>query len=788
MLIWSKDSPQSVLAGIGQVLAHNQGIQVKVTDDFTTIPANTTGILCLGNDAKEAMAALNVVQKKRTIGSLRGRAWHLPSGVPVMFSYNPSIVEIDYGKFVDVMTDVAGMIRVMRTGKLEPQLGEYRYVTDFKETILGIDKVFRANGKKPVEVALDLETVGTDEFALPTSDHPGAYIVSIQITYALGKADVLYFKSRNAMLDWLDDPGNWEDLHWLLNSDMISLRGANLKYDLRWLARHGEFECTNFRFDTTLVGALLDENRPNGLDVHAKIYVPRLAGYSDEFDRTVDKSRMDLVPQGKLLGYAGGDTDACLEVSQRQREDLLKDRDLTAFYVNILHPAARAMEMVERGGVCVDLNAFNELESDLNTEALSLVTKARKIMGGRLYYKHMDAEFAGGINLTKASLIKDFMFSPMGLNLKPIDLTEKTQEPSTALEHLMKFQNVPEAAEFVGLLADFASVTKTLGTYVVGFRKHLRSDGRFHPSYWLFPGKKDEGEGGTVTGRLSCKDPAYQTIPKHTKWAKRIRRCYIAPDGFRVLECDYSQGELKVIACIAHEPNMLAAYLNDMDLHALTSGNFSGYDYAAMMKLKAEDPDLYDAIRQLGKAGNFGLIYGMSAEGFLEYAISNYGVKDLTLAAATDFRNGFFGQYTALPEYHKAYKAFAHKHGYVRSPLGRVRHLPLIHSPNREIRAKAERQAINSPVQGTLTDMMIWAVALSVKQGYHHEAPTFGLCHDAKNTYVPEDNWEIHVKRDLEIMENLPFEQVGWKPQLRFTADAKIGANLADLSKVKLAA
>lgn len=1045
MLIWSLEDKSSVLSGIGQVLAHNQDIPVNVTDDFAGIPPGVTGILCLGNDPKEAMSKCGVVPKNRTIGSLRGRVWHMPSGLPVMFSYNPSIVEIDYGKFVDTMTDVAGMFRVLRTGKLAPQLGDYKYVLDFKETIEVIKAKSELQGGRPVDVALDLETVGKDEFKLPdpANNHPGAYIVSIQVTHTTGSADVVYFKNRQAMLDWMADPDNHAQVEWLLNSPQVSLRGANLKYDLRWLAQHGKFECTNFKFDTSLVGALLDENRPNGLDVHAKIYVPRLAGYSDEFDRTVDKARMDLVPPEKLLPYAGGDTDACLEVSYRQREELLKDKDLSAFYVNILHPAARAMEMVERGGVCVDLDAFNQLEADLNTEALQLVTKARKLMGGRMYYKHMDEKFAGGINLTKASLLKDYFFSPMGLNLKPEMLTEKTQEPSTSLEHLMMFENIPEAAEFVKVYSEFASLTKTLSTYVVGFREHLRSDGRFHPSYWLFPGKKDDGDGGTVTGRLSCKDPAYQTLPKHTKWAKRIRRCYIAPPGFQVLECvapetgiltanleyvradslkpgdellafdeespggkgthrrfrtgivesseigmasrqrltfddgssqvvshghqflclygkekgwlnwrkvgaggkcigvgtriaapapvefadysweagylsamfdgegwvyganrrgwamgvaqkegttlekikrtllsftptfgmstngagvkcltvcdtydilslqmrvrperliakrayenkalsrgkmktvvrveelglgpvvclktstktyisdglashncDYSQGELKVIACIANEPNMLAAYQNNMDLHAITSGRFAGYTYDQMMAMKAKGEghpefDIYEAIRQLGKAGNFGLIYGMSAEGFLDYAISNYGVRDLTLKSATDFRNGFFEQYPVLIHYHDTYKRYARKHGYVRSPLGRIRHLPLINSNNREMRAKAERQAINSPVQATLTDMMIWALSLSVKQGWHLEAPTFGLCHDAKNTYVPEDNAEFHVKREIELMENLPFDKVGWKPQLKFTADAKIGPNLADLHKVKLTA
>src|SRR6185295_9889753 len=117
---------------------------------------------------------------------------------------------------------------------------------------------------------------------------------------------------------------------------------------------------------------------------------------------------------------------------------------------------------------------------------------------------------------------------------------------------------------------------------VIGFLEHLRSDGRFHPSYFLYVGDRhDKDEGGAKTGRLSCKAPAFQTIPKHTKWAKRIRRCFPAPPGYVVVERDYSQGELRVIACIADETNMIAAYRQGKDLHAKTAGPFRGYDYDA---------------------------------------------------------------------------------------------------------------------------------------------------------------------------------------------------------------
>jgi DNA polymerase I-like protein with 3'-5' exonuclease and polymerase domains len=798
-----------------------------------------------------------------------------------------------------------------------------------------------------------------------------------------------------------------------------------------------------------LVGSILDENRSNGLDVHAKIYVPRLAGYSDVFDRTANKARMDLEllkdPKG-FLNYSGGDPDATLSVANQQEIELLKDPYLTRFYVNILHPAARAFEKVESGGILVDTEAFRELHADLQAESIRLVTEAKKILGGRIVAKHADETKPGGMNITKASLIKDYMFSPMGLNLTPQMVTEKTKEPSSSLDHLLMFKDVPEASAFVQLMGDYASCTKTQSTFVEGFLEHLRSDGRFHPSFWFFAGNKDEGEGGTNTGRLSCKGPAFQcmvgstpvltrkgyvridkivsdegighevlthtgnwrrvvgvyrngvrpvfrvklssghaidctgnhpvltrrgwvktedlkihdvcyhtrtpnpgehvsdvlqlgsneeslpvvhfeglgelrrsrdnslrtlaevrefsgghggearrrvvdragererelrawelqvgtkdrateqsskheadhlersnsvrgpvgesvrdhegqpalspihwgndavcletfqecevvsiealgqeetfdltidschsfvangvvvhnTLPKHTKWAKRLRKCYIAPDGYVVMERDYSQGELKIVACVANETNMIEAYRNGMDLHALTSGRFAGYDYEAMMKLKKEDEATYDAIRQLGKAGNFGLLYGMGADGFWAYAVDNYGVKNFSLQDAAVFRTGFFEMYPALVTYHNTYKAMAKRDGKIYSPLGRVRHLPMINSSNRMERSKAERQAINSPIQATLSDLLLWTAAEEHAMGLSKLCPMFGACHDAAYSYVPEDRIDELVPQMLHVMENLPLEKVGWKPQLNFTADAKIGVNMAEMKK-----
>ena len=756
-------------------------------------PPNPKGdvVLCLGKVPHEYFTKQGILPKNRTITSLRGlphKANLWGREVLLMFSYSTGIGAVDYRKYVDLQLDFGTALRLETTGSLSPKLGEYRYVKDFSESIAKLKERI-ASGEARIDVALDLETLGLDPYAVAYTETkgkkeihvPAAYIITIQITTAEGHSDVVYFESKDEMKHWVKK--HKDQLDFILNCQDLVMNGANLKFDLHWLKVHADVECSNFKFDTTLVGSCLDENRSNALDVHTKIYTPILGGYSDIFDKTVDKGRMDLVKKDFLLGYAGGDTDATWRIKQVMKKELLKQPRLASFYVNVLHPAGRAFEKVEQTGVHIDLDRFNELEIEVSGEMSRLVGEARKLLGGRLWAKHHDDTRADGINLTKASLIKDYMFSPMGLNLRPKVKTEKTGEPSTAMEHLELFAEHPDAKEFVALLSEYGSASKTLSTYLTGFRKHLRSDGRFHPSYFLFAGNRDAGDGGTVTGRLSVKDPAFQTIPKHTDWGKKIRSCYTAPEGFVVGEFDYSQGELRVVACVANEENMIEAYRNGKDLHTLTASELLSMSYDELVGMKKTNKDQFDVYRQYGKPCNFGLLYGMSAASLVEYARINYGVH-FTLEQATEFREKFlYKAYPMLPVYHQQYKAMAKRYGQVESPLGRIRHLPLINSRFSDIRSGAERQAINSPIQGCLSDMLCWAMAISNETGLVKIAPDFGAIHDATYKYIPEDRVDEVVERQLEIMENLPFHKVGWNPQLKFIADAKVGQSMGELSE-----
>ena len=749
LIIWSSSKAAIIKEALSLVLSTDLTPHV-IHSSFEPPEVNDGDVvLACGGKALEVLQNIGLVPKNRTISSMRETpiavANHAGAG-RVLITYDPAIIKKDYSKLPEIQWDCQLACRLHNTGSTQPMLGDYKYMDSLHEIIERVDMLYNKIGNA-VPIAVDLETLGLDEY------NPDAWIISISVTIEEGYSQVVYFTQDERPAPAPDGlPSEemnywellWRQLDWLLTTDMVSTRGANFKFDSRWLVQKWGIYCTNFKMDTLLVGSLLDENRSNSLKLHAKVFTA-LGGY-DSPTKKYDFARVDLIPKDELLPYAGGDTDATLRVSNVFRKQLINQPKLANFYINVLHPSAQVFEKVERNGIVVDTNYYAELQNELSIEK----TKLEKIMVGMLpatlANKHADKIeecFAEGKNPMGTKILKDFLFTQEGLGLEPMMVTEKTKEPSTALDHLMMFEDNPVAKQFIDSFKDYGSVTKTLSTYVIGFLKHLRSDGRFHPSYMLFRGAYggDDDDSGTVTGRSSAKDPAIQTIPKHTKWAKRLRRAIIAPQGMTILQADYAQGELKIAACVANEPTMIEAYRKGIDLHAVTAAGLNGYELDEFMALPE---DIRDALRSSGKAGNFGLLYGMGANGFRVYAKTSYGVE-MTETEAGQKRDAFFALYSKLPLWHENSRQTARDTLQIVSPLGRIRHLPLIHSTDNETRAGAERQSINSPIQATLSDLMQLAMVGIDKQYGQKDIQMFMMTHDSVAMYVPIEIGRAHV-------------------------------------------
>ena len=644
--------------------------------------------------------------------------------------------------------------------------GDYRWVESFDDLIRAIVCTFAQTGR-PVEVACRVDTgdgAGADGSAV------GA---AIGFTMAAGAADCLDLAGA------LPDDAVGELRH-LLTSPRIRLRGANFKSEMVWLAARLDIACSNFAFDALLAGSLLDENRANSLAAYARLYAALDTDTEDGDDA-----------RQKLLRRLGRAVDAAFQAAVAIRGELLASPALAHFYVNLLHPASQAFARLEQRGVVASRARFEALRVELEGEdgrggALAdLDRQVLALLPGRLRMKYAD-------NLAvRPAMLRDFFFGTAGLHLKPRMVTPRHGEPSTAKAHLAMFHDVPEAAAMVTLLEARSSAAKMLSAYVKGFLKHLRADGRFHPAYMLFAGRADDGDesgGGTVTGRTSARDPAIQTVPKRGTWAKKLRRCFVAPPGMAIWSADAAQGELKIAACLAGEANMLAAYRGGLDLHAVTGASMMDMPTDAFMALAADVTDRekmerFELGRFKAKACNFGLLYGMQAKGFVRYAWQTFKMV-LTEAQAQEMIDRFFATYPGLLDWHEAARKQARRDGAVANPFGRVRHLPWIRAQDRQIASRAERQAINAPVQSTLSDLTCWALSEIDRQ--IPDAHPCAMIHDAIVGYCPEDRADEIGRQIVEVASTLPIETLcGWRPQLAFTFDHEHGPDMGSMTKMK---
>ncbi len=286
-------------------------------------------VICMGIEAVNALRAAGVVPKgKKTVNSLRGDVLR----GRYMVTYDPDDLKKDAAKEPLIHWDMALAERYHRTGSLDPIIGEYKWVPDFTAVIERIQKKYAKLGRA-VLVSNDLETMGLDPFA------PGKKIVSSCMTVDDGTAEAVYLldKTKEEKLFILSQ------IKWILNSKKVRTCGANFKYDLLWYrVKHG-ITCSNFEFDTLLMGSLINENRSNSLKGHACEYTD-LGAYEVAFEEKYDKGEMEKVPldDPDFLTYVGGDTDVCYKVTKTMRKILKENTSLQHFYHKVVHPASRA--------------------------------------------------------------------------------------------------------------------------------------------------------------------------------------------------------------------------------------------------------------------------------------------------------------------------------------------------------------------------------------------------------------------------------------------------------------
>lgn len=565
----------------------------------------------------------------------------------------------------------------------------------------------------------------------------------------------------------------------LLEDPMIRKVGHNLKFDQHMLRKIG-IELKGWSDDTQLMAFAVDENMmEKSLDECIRRWVPAMAGYADAFNQSVDKSRMQDVPHDKMVPYAGGDVDGCFRLFMTLDNLLRRDVKQMACYRRIIMPAIKTFgDVIERHGMLIDQDRLRVFGSEVASFCETEFDKLISAVPAKVRRKHLDA--GKELKFSRTDFVRDTLFTEDGFNLTPVVFTKSTanlpegeREASTSTkDHLPYFTDLDGAAgDFVRSLIDYQKSTKLLGTFIgshnenTGLWQYIAPNGRIYPSYKLHV---------AVTGRTASSDPNGQNFPKRGRWAKGYQTIFRASPGFKLVNCDLSQIELRIAAWMANDPVMLGIYRDDGDIHTATAKIVSGLNDA---QWDALSPKERKDLRTKAKAVNFGFLYGMGWKKFRSFARTDYGVK-LTEREAQVYRERFFGTYRALPAWHTRMREQVQRHGFVRALHGAVRHLPSIRSNDEIVRSGAERQAINSPVQRFGSDLGLMAMIRFSRQADPDYFRIIGFVHDALVLEVRDGYEREGIEALLYAMENVPLQQwFGINPPLPIKAEADIGLN-----------
>jgi uracil-DNA glycosylase family 4 len=486
-------------------------------------------------------------------------------------------------------------------------------------------------------------------------------------------------------------------------------------FDCRWLARFGIFVPQTF--DTMLAAHILDENRSKGLKPLSQI----LLGV-DAYDAGVEVSDAYNEDLRKLCIYNGKDTDYTLRLYYIFREQLKEQLRLARIFARLMMPGSNVLTQVVRGGMYTDKAKLQEQLEVLERQHAKL---RRKMC------KWVPVHKREAINFNSYPQVGEWLFKDLGLN--PLKQTS-TGNDSTDEETLLSLVNDHPAVSY---LLKNRGVVKNLG-YLRSWEAKLDDNSRIHTSYKLY---------GTVTGRLSSEKPNLQQVPREGT----MRTVFGAPPGKVFLEADYSQVELRVAAMLAGETTLLRIFATGGDPHLTTAAKTARMTPA---EITASDATGKTEYRKKAKGVNFGFLYDMGAEKFIQYATMNFGWTP-TLEEAEQYRRDYFALYPKLRPWHDRQRRLVHRYQRVHSPIGRVRHLPDVLSGDRQVVAEAERQAINSPVQSFASDLMLLSMVQLSGRLRPSEARIVGTVHDAILFEVREDVVAQVAKMVKTVMEDM---------------------------------
>jgi uracil-DNA glycosylase family 4 len=714
-------------------------------------------ILALGNEA------LLSVLGKSGITKYRGRPYEA-HGAIVVPTISPSAVARNPRERPGFQADLRLFMRLVK-GKTD-QIAKPKYT--IIDTRAKLDKLKRDVLPNVLEMDVDVET--HDEWW-----RPGARIVSMAATCVVRRDDgtlgqfVFAIPLYHPESVWRK---KWRAVLLHIRDELVAIPqivAHNGKYDEKWFRRFGV--PLTVTFDTILALHLLNENQIKKL----KVVGPARLGVEPW---GVDTKTLLTMPIEEVLEYNVLDTFYMRLIKKQVAKELKERPRLYRLFRHLMMPGNADLVHSEMIGIYLDVKRLDERRPSVAGE-LARIEEAIASHLPPTDDPRWPTDARGRPlkpNYNASNFARWMLFEYLGL---PVIERGKEKDdggqgaPSMREGVLMELRSRHEVVE---LMLERVKWQKYLTSFINAYAEMFDEDHRVHTNFKLI---------GTVTGRLSSgktdddkitgvrgktRGVNLQQVPRD----KLIRGLFGAAPGWTFVEADYSQIELRIAAFIAREENMLHLYNVGADIHMSTAMEVTGLP---------KDKVTSEIRKKVGKPVNFGFLYGMSWRKFITTAFENYG-SHFNESEARGARERYFRAYPGLVAWHARQKSLVNKYGKVESPLGRVRHLPDIYSPDQGVRAEAERQAINSPVQGFASDMALFAMTI-INRKFRERGIAgrcIGLVHDAINFEIRNDHMHLALPIIKDTMEDVAAlrRTFGVVLDVPIVADLKAGQHWGD--------
>jgi DNA polymerase-1 len=603
---------------------------------------------------------------------------------------------------------------------------------------------------KAAAITLDVETTSTDAMV--------ADLVGIALTDREGEGYYIPIghEEVGTLVDWetgksVDSEtgrlGNQstslpvyqlEKLRPVLEDESIAKYAHNSKYDLTVLVRHG-MQVKGLSFDTMIAEWLADPASRNlGLKnlAWARLGV-EMQPITDLIGTGKAQITIAQVPIAQAAPYACADVDMTHRLV-KVLEPELREKELWPLFTEVEMPLVPVLVEMEMKGVKLDVEYLEEMSGQLQGQLGDLEREIQEMVG-----------YSFNVNSTQQ--LSDALFIKLGLSAQGVQKT-KSGHYSTAANVLEKLKGQHPVIE---LILEQRELAKLKSTYVDALPQLVNErTGRVHTSY---------NQTGTVTGRISSSDPNLQNIPIRTEVGREVRRAFVAEEGSVLLAADYSQVELRVLAHISQDPAMLDTFARGEDIHTSTAA------FLFDVPLSEVDREM----RRVAKSINFGITYGMSGYGMAWRT-------GLSQQEATRFIEGYFSKYSRVKAYLDETKRKAREQGYVETLLGRRRYFPELRSGSRahqNVRASAQRMAINAPIQGSAADIIKIAM-IRLHHALKERGSKSGMTlqvHDELVLEVPEGELDVVAPLVKSIMEG------AFQLDAPLKVDMKVGRNWLEM-------